>query len=105
EHHHGPRVADMRVVVNRRAADIHPHVLGIDRRERLLLAREGVVEVDGHAVSPFRRFSARSRPISGSSSFSSGPWSEAVSAWRSGMNSSLPLRPVAFLTALVQALQ
>jgi hypothetical protein len=52
KHHHRPRVADMRIVVDGRAADIHAHVLGIDRRERLLLARKGVVEVDGHDARP-----------------------------------------------------
>ena len=47
--------------------------------------------------------SRRSRPISGSSLAISGPCSRPVSARRSGWNSARPLRPVAALTASVQA--
>ncbi len=38
------RIADMGVVVHRRPAHIHAHVLRIDRSEKLLLARQRVVE-------------------------------------------------------------
>ena len=38
EHHHRPRVADMREIVDRRPADVETHVIGIDGLEALLLA-------------------------------------------------------------------
>jgi hypothetical protein len=44
-------VADMGEVVDGRAADIHPHVRRVDRREGRLGAREGVVELDRHRTS------------------------------------------------------
>ena len=39
-----PRVADMGEVVDRRAADIHAHIVGIDRGKSLLRPRQRVVE-------------------------------------------------------------
>jgi hypothetical protein len=61
--------------------------------------------LENYATSPARRFNAFSRPINGSSAASSGPWSRPVSAWRSGMNSALPLAPVSAATAWVQLFQ
>src|SRR5690606_36025137 len=52
------RVADMAQVVDRDAADVHAHMAGLDRRERLEPARECVVDVQGHR----RRRAARCRP-------------------------------------------
>jgi hypothetical protein len=48
-----PRVADMRIVVNRRAADIHAHIVGVDRDEILLRACQRVVK--SQAFVSFRR--------------------------------------------------
>ncbi len=51
EHDDGPRIAQMRAVIDRRPADIHPHVGRIERLEILLRAGGGVVEFDrGHVV-------------------------------------------------------
>ena len=44
EHHHGPRIADMHQVVDRRPAHVHPDVVGIERHEPLLPARQAVVQ-------------------------------------------------------------
>jgi hypothetical protein len=48
EHDDGPRVADVGVVVDRRSAHIHADVLVVDRPERLLPARQRVVERERH---------------------------------------------------------
>ena len=42
-------IAAVAVVVHRRAADVHAYVIGIERLEDLFLAREGVVDLQGHA--------------------------------------------------------
>ena len=53
EHHHRPRVAQMRPVIDGGAADIHPHVAGVDRFKDLLLAGLRVVQSEGrHGSSP-----------------------------------------------------
>ena len=44
EHDDGAGIADMGEVVDRRPADIHAHIGGIERTERLLLAGERVVK-------------------------------------------------------------
>ena len=44
KHNHRTGIADMGKVIDRRAADIHPHIRRIDRREGLFLAGECVVE-------------------------------------------------------------
>ncbi len=44
EHDDRARIADMGEVVDRRSADIHAHVRGIERRERPLLLRQRIVE-------------------------------------------------------------
>ena len=44
----GPRIPNMRVVVDRRAADIHAHVGSIQRLERLFLTTERVVKRKRH---------------------------------------------------------
>jgi hypothetical protein len=43
EHHHGPRIAEMRAVIDRRPADIHPHVLGSSGVEDLFFHRSWVL--------------------------------------------------------------
>ena len=43
EHHHRPGVADVRAVVDRRPADVHPHVRGIERRRAAPSARVRVL--------------------------------------------------------------
>ena len=43
EDHQRPRIADVNIVVDRRATDIHAHVIGIDRDEFLLFTGDGVV--------------------------------------------------------------
>ena len=48
EHDHRPRVADVGVVVDGRPAHVHAHVAGIDGLERLLPARQRVVERECH---------------------------------------------------------
>ena len=48
EHHRGPRIADMRPVIDRWAADIHRHPVRVGRTEHLLAAGHGVVEADIH---------------------------------------------------------
>ncbi len=49
---HRPGIAEMREVVDRRPADIHAHMLGIDRREPLLAARQAVVKKKLRHVRP-----------------------------------------------------
>ena len=44
EHHHGARIADMRQVVDRRSAHVHPHMLRLERLEPLLPAAQAVVQ-------------------------------------------------------------
>ena len=44
-----PRIADMGEVVDRRPADIHAHVLRIDRDEILLRPRQRIVKPQAHA--------------------------------------------------------
>jgi hypothetical protein len=46
EDHDGAGVADVGAVVDGGAADIHANVRGVDRREALLAAAQGVVEGD-----------------------------------------------------------
>jgi hypothetical protein len=48
EHDDRPRIADMGVVVDRRAADIETHRARVDRREILLPAGQRVVEAQRH---------------------------------------------------------
>ena len=96
EHDDGPRIADMGEVVHRRPADIETHVIGIERREPLLLSRQRVVKHQtqcpilsnfglDYAACPIKRAWARLRPIIGSRSCSSGPCSSPVKARRIGM--------------------
>ena len=44
----GAGIAEMRVVVNRRSADIHPDIIRIERFERLLAARQRIIESERH---------------------------------------------------------
>ena len=65
EDHHRARVADMRQVVDRRAAHIHAHVLGIERLEPLLPAGQAVVQdqvVHGRSVRPRRALVGKRTP-------------------------------------------
>ena len=48
EHDDRPRIADMGVVVDRRAADIETHRVRVDRREILLAAGQRIVEAQRH---------------------------------------------------------
>ena len=48
EHHDGPRIADVHVIVDRRAADVEAHVPCIERNERLFFARQRIVDDEGH---------------------------------------------------------
>ena len=48
EHDDGPRIADVGVVVDGGAADVHPHVLLVDRPELLLAAGQRVPELERH---------------------------------------------------------
>ena len=50
EHDHGARIADMREVVDRRPAHIEAHMLRVERLERLLGARQRVVDDEGHGT-------------------------------------------------------
>ena len=50
EHHHRAGIADVGVVVDGRPAHIHRHPLRIGRLEGLLLARQGVVQLEGHGM-------------------------------------------------------
>ena len=47
KHHHGPRIAQMRAVIDGRPTEIHPHIFGVQRRERAFFARFGVGQLDG----------------------------------------------------------
>ena len=49
ERHHHARVAHVAEVVDRHAADIHPHMTGLDGAERLEAPRQGIVDVKAHA--------------------------------------------------------
>ena len=46
----GARIANMRAIVDGRAADIHRHPVGIGRLEQALFARQRVVETDRHCA-------------------------------------------------------
>ncbi len=48
EGHQEARVADVAVVVDRHAADVHPHVAGLDRTEFLDRPGQGVVDAQAH---------------------------------------------------------
>ena len=66
EHDHGPRIADMRAIIDRRSAHIEGDALGIAGDELTLLARHRVVEADHDAPPPTRRCSTQStiaRPL------------------------------------------
>ena len=53
EHDERARIADMREVVNGRAADIHAHALGIERLENFLLPGPGIVKLECHKALPW----------------------------------------------------
>ena len=48
EHDHRPRIADMGEVVDGRSADIHAHVLRIERHEIALFPAQRIVETQFH---------------------------------------------------------
>ncbi|MNE72982.1 hypothetical protein D3C80_1689640 [compost metagenome] len=48
EHDHRARIADMSKIIHGRAADIHAHVLFINRRKSSLFAGQGVVKFQVH---------------------------------------------------------
>src|SRR5690606_41702442 len=67
------RVADMGVVIDGRAADIHPDIVRIDRLERLLGPGQRVVKMDRHRPSRtlLRRRAAARLPSSGARGYRS----------------------------------
>ena len=54
EHDDRARIANMGKIINGRAADIHAHIISIDRRKFRLFACQGIVEFEaqGHAGVP-----------------------------------------------------
>ena len=48
EHDDRARIADMGEVIDRRSADIHADIVGIERRERPLLLGQRIVEAQFH---------------------------------------------------------
>ena len=51
KNHHWTSITQMRPVINRRTADIHPHVIRVDRRKFFLCPRPCVVQFNrGHRV-------------------------------------------------------
>ncbi|MNI31485.1 hypothetical protein D3C73_853710 [compost metagenome] len=67
EHHRRSRIADMGVVIDRRAADIEAHPVRIARLEQALFTAQGVVDMQGHRSGLLRVFlrDGRSVPYSG----------------------------------------
>ena len=55
----GPGVAQMRAVIDGRPADIHPHVIGVDRLEDILRPGLGIGQPDGRHASSFTRRASR----------------------------------------------
>ena len=55
EDHRADHVADVRRLVDRRAAQVHPHLPGAHGLEQFLLAGEGVVDAKGHEILPKNR--------------------------------------------------
>jgi hypothetical protein len=65
EHHDRPRIAQMRPVIDGGAADIHPHVLVVQRRKRLFPAGFRVVQADGgHGLVPKGKAVSPAGPVS-----------------------------------------
>ena len=60
-----PRVADMGKIVDRRPADVHAHVLGIEGDKVLLLPCQRVVEPKSHRPRPSAARSAQTLPMAG----------------------------------------
>ena len=66
EHHDRPRIADMDIVVDGRAADIETHMACIERHERFFFARQRVVDDEGHRpYSPISFVRSADRPRNG----------------------------------------
>jgi hypothetical protein len=64
EHHRRASVADMGVVIDRRAADIEGHPVRIARFEQALFTVQGVVDVQRHKIGGLRFLAGRRvRPI------------------------------------------
>ena len=60
KHHHRARIAQMREVINRGAADIELHMLGIERFKAPFGTRRTVMEKNiGHALAARRNLQAR----------------------------------------------
>ena len=60
EHHHGPRIAQMRAVIDGGAADIHPHIRRIDGRKTLFAAGARIVQTKCGHRGPVLPLSPRS---------------------------------------------
>ena len=54
EHDDRPRIADMGEVIDRRPADIHAHILRIERREIFLRLGQGVEQAQSHRIGSDR---------------------------------------------------
>ena len=50
EHHEGPGIADMEVIIHRRAAYIHADLPGLEGDERFLFAGHGVIDLHGNLL-------------------------------------------------------
>jgi len=53
KHNHRAGVAQMGAIVNRRAADIHPHIIAVQRLKGLFFAGLGVVQFDRRHKASF----------------------------------------------------
>ena len=54
--HHWPGIAQMGPVIHRGAADIHPHVAGVDRLKDLFLSGLRIVQLDHYVLGSHARF-------------------------------------------------
>jgi hypothetical protein len=62
EHHHGPRIAQMRAIVDRGAADIHAHVLRVDRLQPFHPPRHRIAQPDlDHLSGPSLKADPKAR--------------------------------------------
>src|SRR5690606_8285833 len=111
EHRVAARMPHVAIVVHGHAAHVHAHPSCLDRSERFLFTRVGVVDGQfahrSSASSAARASRARMLCLPSSSQMRaiSGPCVSPVKAARNGMNKSLPLRPVLAPTDFEKALK
>src|SRR5262249_4607365 len=107
EHDQHPPVADVDVVVDGHAADVHPDLAGDNRLQLLLLTGERVVNTNHGRGHLGANLASRSWAAPGGMAFnsgaSSGPCASPLIATRSGMYRSAPFLPVAARTAPAMA--